>query len=69
MNSKEKIDISSQGAHQLALRRKSVKVFEGAIKVFTMRAPSEREAASGGGTGADTGDSGAAAMTFASCWN
>src|ERR1022692_2666971 len=68
------IESSRNGAHQLALRRKSVKVFEGAMKVLTMRAPSDRGAASGAGTGAcmgagmgaGMGGSGAAAIFLAS---
>src|SRR5579864_9150329 len=53
--------ISRNGAHQLALRRRSVNVFDGAIKVSTMRAPSE----SGAGAGTreeETGGSGATAI-------
>src|SRR5882672_1496390 len=50
----------SHGPHQLALRRRSVKVFEGAMKVLMMRAPSESGAVSVAGT--DAGESGAAAM-------
>ena len=62
----EKMEINSHGAHQLALRRRSVKVFEGAIKVSTMRAPWESGAGSGGGAG-DTGRTGAAAISAS--WN
>jgi hypothetical protein len=62
MKTSAKMEISSHGPHQLALRRRSVKVFEGAMKVLTMRAPSESRAASGAGAGVDAGGSGAAAM-------
>ena len=55
------MEISSHGPHQLALRRRSVKVFEGAMKVSTMRAPSESEAESVGDAGG-TGRTGAAAI-------
>src|ERR1700676_1460254 len=60
IKSREKIEISSHGPHQLALRRRSVKVFEGAIKVLTMRAPSKSGAESIGDAG--TGRTGAAVM-------
>src|ERR1700734_969266 len=50
--------MSRNGAHHAALRRRSVKVFEGAMKVSMMRAPWD----SGAGTDADTGESGAVAM-------
>src|SRR5271169_5470814 len=55
------MEIRIHGAHQLALRRKSVKVFEGAMNVLTMRAPSESGAGSGVGAGV-AGRTGAAAM-------
>src|ERR1700688_917293 len=58
----EKTEISSQGAHQLALRRKSVKVLLGAINVSTMRAPSERGGDSGSTMATGLGGIGAAAM-------
>jgi hypothetical protein len=60
-NATEKTEIKSQGAHHIALRRRSVKVFDGAMNVLIMRAPSESGAASAAGEGA-TGGSGAAAM-------
>src|SRR5277367_220070 len=53
-------EISSHGAHQLALRRKSLKVLLGAMKVSMMRAPSESGGSSGGGRG--IGVTGIAAM-------
>ena len=56
------MEISSHGPHQLAFRRRSVKVFEGAMKVLIMRAPSESGADPGAGKGADTGGTGAAAI-------
>src|ERR1700690_4105543 len=56
------MEIRSHGAHQLALRRRSVKVFVGAMNVSMMRAPWESGAGSGAGTDADTGGSGAAAI-------
>src|ERR1700730_18680758 len=56
------MEITSHGPHQFALRRRSVKVFEGAMKVLTMRAPSESGADSGVAAGGDIGGSGAAAM-------
>jgi len=43
------MEISSHGVHQLELRRKSVKVLLGAMKVSIMRAPSESAGSSGGG--------------------
>jgi hypothetical protein len=63
----EKIEIRSHGAHHFALRRRSVNVFEGAMKVLMIRAPSDI----GGSTGAGievgaTGGSGVAAIN-ASC--
>src|ERR1700746_1712817 len=60
-NAKEKTEIKSHGPHHMALRRKSVNVFEGAMKVLIMREPSESGAASGAGDDA-TGGRGAAAM-------
>jgi hypothetical protein len=54
--------MSKNGAHQLAVRRRSVKVFEGAMNVLTMRAPSESRAGSVIGTGGAKGGSGEAAM-------
>jgi hypothetical protein len=60
------MEISSHGPHHDALRLRSVNVFEGAMKVMTMRAPSESEAGSragvGVGVGVGKGGSGAAAM-------
>jgi hypothetical protein len=53
-NSSEKMAINSHGAHQLALRRKSVNVFEGAMKVLTIRAPWD----SGAGWGVEAGETG-----------
>src|SRR5579863_7984684 len=66
MNRNEKTEMRIQGPHQLALRFRSVKVFEGAMKVSTRRAPSESGAASGVGAGTAAGGTGAAAMN-ASC--
>src|SRR5579863_9537205 len=65
MNAMEQIAMSSHGPHQLALRRRSVKVLEGAIKVFTMRAPSESFGASttGVGVGDEVGRTGAVAIS------
>jgi hypothetical protein len=40
----ETMEISSHGVHQLELRRKSVKVLLGAMKVSIMRAPSDGQA-------------------------
>src|ERR1700690_3475682 len=51
MNATEKMEITSQGAHQLALRRRSVKVLLGAMKVFTMRAPCDNGTVPGVGSG------------------
>src|SRR5579864_3066633 len=62
MKATEKIEIKSHGAHHMALRRKSVNVFEGAINVLTMREPSDSGAASGAGDDA-TGGRGAAVMS------
>src|SRR5579864_916233 len=62
MKATEKIEIKSQGAHHMALRRKSVNVFEGAMNVLMMREPSDSGAASGAGDDA-TGGRGAAAMS------
>src|SRR5579863_3751522 len=61
-NISEKIEISSQGAHQLALRRKSAKVLPGAMKVSTMRAPSERGGDEGSTAATGLGGTGAAAI-------
>jgi hypothetical protein len=47
----EQITISRKGAHHAALRRKSVKVFEGAMNVLMMRAPSDM----GGATAVELG--------------
>src|SRR5713226_59962 len=58
----ETMTINKNGAHQLALRRRSVNVFEGAMKVLTMRAPWESGAVSD--VDADKGESGAAAMLW-----
>src|SRR5208337_4317297 len=55
------MEISTQGAHQLELRRRSVKILLGAMKVFKMRAPSERGTGSGFGE-IGAGGIGAAAM-------
>jgi hypothetical protein len=57
------MEISSHGAHQFALRRRSVKVFEGAMYVLTMRAPSESGAGSGAGVVEGMGGSGSAAVS------
>jgi hypothetical protein len=57
-------EINSHGPHQLALRRRSVNVFAGAMKVLIMRTPSESGAVSGEGTSADIGGSGAAAILY-----
>src|ERR1700733_2677797 len=62
MNMVEITTISRNGANHAALRRRSVKVFEGAMKVLRMRAPSESGADSGAEMEGDTGESGAAAM-------
>src|SRR6267143_5531694 len=51
-NATETTTISRNGAHQAALRRRSVKVFDGAMNVLMMRAPSES------GAGWETGDLG-----------
>jgi hypothetical protein len=56
------MEINSHGPHQLAFRRKSVKVFEGAMNVLTLRAPSESGAASGVFADEVRGGSGAAAI-------
>src|SRR5580700_12289287 len=64
MNSKENTEMSSHGPHQLALRRRSVNVLDGATKVLTMRATSESAGVSGTGTATDAGGSGAAAMVL-----
>src|ERR1700691_5232718 len=58
--SSETTEISSHGTHQLELRRKSVKVLLGAMKVSTMREPSERDGSCGWGVG--IGVTGKAAM-------
>src|ERR1700724_3343907 len=55
-NATETTTISRNGAHQAALRRRSVKVFDGAMNVLMMRAPSEGGA--GCAAGVETGDSG-----------
>src|ERR1700724_3360243 len=55
----ETTTISRNGAHQAALRRRSVKVFDGAMKVLMMRAPSESAA---GWKVGDLGKTGAAVM-------
>jgi len=52
------MEINSQGPHQLALRLRSVKVFEGAMNVSIMRAPSESGATS------DAGEAGSGAAAF-----
>jgi hypothetical protein len=56
------MEITIHGAHQLALRRKSVNVFDGAMNVSIIRAPWESGAVSGVGTG-DSGRTGAAAIS------
>jgi len=61
MNASEKTEIRSHGAHHAALRLKSVKVFEGAIYVLMMRAPSDIGGTGGTGAGI-TGGVGTAAM-------
>src|SRR5215469_18296036 len=56
------MEIRIQGPHQAALRRRSLKVFDGAMNVLRMRAPSD----SGGTVGVEeeeTGGSGATAIT------
>jgi hypothetical protein len=55
------MEIKIQGPHQLALRRRSVNVFDGAINVLTMRAPSDSGAGAGDG---ETGRTGAAARFY-----
>src|SRR5580692_4130936 len=54
------IEMRIQGAHQLELRLKSVKVLLGAMNVSMMRAPSESDGSSGWGVG--IGVTGKAAM-------
>jgi hypothetical protein len=54
--------INRNGAHQAALRRKSVKVFDGAMKVSMMRAVWESGVDPEDEAGAETGGSGAVAM-------
>src|SRR6267378_785442 len=62
-NPTDAITISRNGAHQAALRRRSVKVFDGAMKALMMRAPSESEAGWEAGMGSgDLGKTGAAAI-------
>src|ERR1700681_4367913 len=51
-NGTETTTISRNGAHQAALRRRSVKVLDGAMNALMMRAPSES------GAGWETGDLG-----------
>src|ERR1700694_4029390 len=67
-NATETTTISRNGAHQAALRRRSVKVFDGAMNVLMMRAPSE--SAAGWETG-DLGKTGAVAIdvSFEVRWN
>src|SRR5260370_7535280 len=55
-NATETITISRNGAHQAALRRRSVKVFDGAMNVLMMRAISE--SAAGWEVGVEAGDLG-----------
>src|SRR5581483_8563641 len=62
MKISEKMEIASQGAHQRAVRRKSLNVLAGAIKTFTSRAPSDIGAGAGAGR-EETGGSGATAIT------
>src|SRR5260370_15111985 len=67
-NAPETTAISTNGAHQAALRRRSVKVFDEAMNVLMMRAPSE----SGAGWEAGyLGKTGAAAIdvSFEVRWN
>src|ERR1700722_9531605 len=61
-NNPETMAKIKNGAHHAALRRRSVKVLEGAIKVSMIRTPSESGAGPGAGVGTDIGGSGAAAM-------
>src|ERR1700674_1004540 len=58
-NATETTTISRNGAHQAALRRRSVKVFDGAMNVLRMRAPSESGA---GWEAGELGKTGAAAI-------
>jgi hypothetical protein len=59
----EQITMSRKGAHHAALRRKSVKVFEGAMNVLMMRAPSDMGGATALEVGlGETGGSGATAI-------
>jgi hypothetical protein len=58
------MEITIHGAHQLALRFRSVKVFAGAMKVSTMRAPCE--SGSGVEAGTAAGGTGAAAIILSS---
>ena len=63
----ETTTISKNGAHQAALRRKSVKVLVGAMKVFIMRAPWDSGGVDGAGLGVgEPGVTGAETMN-ASC--
>jgi len=61
MKATETIEMMIHGAHQLALRRKSANVLDGAMNVFMMRAPSESGGASGIGA-EEVGRTGAADM-------
>src|SRR5579864_4013870 len=61
----ETITINRKGAHQAALRRRSVNVLDGAINVLMILAPCERGSACGVGVG-DVGVAGAETM-IASC--
>src|SRR5579862_3763412 len=65
MKAMEKIEMSSHGPHQLALRPRSVNVLDGAMKVSTMRAPSESLGVSGTGAGVcdEVGRTGAVAIS------
>src|ERR1700724_1961269 len=67
-NGTETTTISRNGAHQAALRRRSVKVLDGAMNALMMRAPSESGA--GWETG-DLGKTGAVAIdvSFEVRWN
>src|ERR1700730_17678467 len=67
-NATETTTISRNGAHQAPLRRRSVKVLDGAMNVLMMRAPSESGA---GWEKGDVGKTGAVAMdvSFEGRWN
>src|SRR5579871_5117936 len=61
MKTIETSEIKIQGAHQLALRRMSVKVFDGAMKVSIIRAPCDSGADADSGVG-ETAETGSIAM-------